>query len=662
MLNAVPSNAFDQLMRAGVQAFDAGKLADAAAHCRQALLLKPADPSALFLLGEIHQRSGQWPEAIAAFEKSAAAAPGVLLPLLHLAQAALNARRFEEALTATQRALALAPGNVSLLNIAGLACLGMNRAADAVAPLREVARHFPGQAEVRSNLGLALTASGQAAAAVPVLEESVRLAPANADALTNLGLALLHSQRPAAAIRAFERAAPLRFDNLAMWSNWSVAATTAGDGAGALRAARQALAIEPRSAELHSGLLLTLHYDPSLSPQALFEEHRKWNAAHAATVTPLPPAARDRSPTRTLRVGYVSPDFRQHPVAQFIVPLLEAHDRAQVEVVCFGTAPAEDEVTARIRSLPLTWRNIAALSDADAAAAIRAEGVDVLVDLAGHTAGNRLPLFAYRPAPVQVTYLGYPNTTGMTAIDWRLTDGIADPAGKSDSLHTEHLWRLERGFLCYAPPADAPPVGELPARRNGFVTFGSFNMLGKVNGPLLERWAAVLAAAPRSRLLLKAAGLSEEETRERMWRELERLGVARERVLLRGHAARAQDHLAAYDEVDIGLDTFPYNGATTTCDALWMGVPVVTLAGASHVSRVGASLLTAVGLEEWIAPTPEVFLEIAARRAADVERLAQVRAALRGRMAASPLTDGAGMARAVEAAYREMWRRHLAGT
>jgi predicted O-linked N-acetylglucosamine transferase (SPINDLY family) len=660
MLNAVPSNGFDPLMRAAVQAFDAGRLADAAAVCRQALSLKPSDPSALFLQGEIHQRSGRLPEAIDAFTQSAAAAPGVALPLVRLAQALLDARRFEEALGAARRALALAPGNVQALNIVGLSCLGLNRPAEAVGPLREVARQFPDQAEVRSNLGLALTACGEAETAVAVLEEAVRLAPGNADALTNLGLALLHSRRPAAAIRVFKRAAPLCPENLAAWVNWSLAATAAGDIAEAIHAARRTVAIAPASAEMHSGLLLTLHYDPSLSPGAIFEEHRRWSAKHAAAVAPLPPMAGDCSAGRKLRVGYVSPDFRRHPVAQFITPLLEAHDRTQVEVVCFATAAAEDEVTRRMQALPVGWRNIASLGDREAAAAVRAEGIDVLVDLAGHTAGNRLPLFAYRPAAVQVTYLGYPNTTGMAAMDWRLTDGVADPAGGGDGFCSERLWRLERGFLCYAPDADAPAVAELPARRAGQVTFGSFNMLGKINGAVLDLWARVLAAVGGSRMLLKAAGLSEEETRERLWREFEGRGVERGRVLLRGYAASAAEHFAAYHEVDVGLDTFPYNGATTTCDALWMGTPVVTLAGASHVARVGASILTAAGLGEWITRTPEEFVEIAARGAADVEGLARLRAGLRQQVAASALADKAGMARAVEAAYREMWRRQAA--
>jgi predicted O-linked N-acetylglucosamine transferase (SPINDLY family) len=348
------------------------------------------------------------------------------------------------------------------------------------------------------------------------------------------------------------------------------------------------------------------------------------------------------------------------PVASFIEPVLAAHDRRDFELVAYSSGGQEDEVTQRLRGLCDVWRDISLVQDQNAADRIRADGIDVLVDLAGHTAGGRLLLFARKPAPVQVTWLGYPNTTGLDTMDYRLTDAVADPVGETDRFHTETLVRLPAGFLCYAPSPESPEVADSPQLKAGHVTFGSFNDLAKVTPELVALWSEILRAQPGARLMLKAFGLSADSACHDVRQRFQGQGIAPERFDLCKPEFSAAGRLAKYQEIDIGLDTYPYNGATTACEALWMGVPVVTLAGATHASRTGASIVSGIGLSELVATTPAQYVEIALRLAADAEKRRTLRAGLRARMRASPLLDAPRFARGLETAYREMWEKRRA--
>jgi predicted O-linked N-acetylglucosamine transferase (SPINDLY family) len=338
-------------------------------------------------------------------------------------------------------------------------------------------------------------------------------------------------------------------------------------------------------------------------------------------------------------------------VACFLAHVLEAHDRGQVEVFCYSNSRQADAVTARIRAAADCWREIHALSDEQAAELIREDGIDLLVDLAGHTGDNRLPLFALKPAPVQVTWLGYPDTTGLREIDYRITDAWADPPGRSDELHTEKLVRLPHGFAAYEPQEVAPEVAPLPAEANSFVTFGSFNNFNKLTDECLEVWARILEAVSTARLLLKCGQFDDPAMREEM---LARFPSGR--LELVGAQAGQAEHLAQYARVDVALDPFPYNGATTTCEALWMGVPVIALAGNRHAARVGLSMLTRVGLADLVATSQDEYVANAIELAADLSRLRTLRARLRDMMRSSPLTDGRQLAVELQAAYRDMWR------
>jgi predicted O-linked N-acetylglucosamine transferase (SPINDLY family) len=417
----------------------------------------------------------------------------------------------------------------------------------------------------------------------------------------------------------------------------------------------RALQIRPDYAKTYHALLIAANYH-SDDPERIMREHLAWGEHHRSLKPEENRFANPPDPQRRLRLGYVSPDFRTHSVAFFLEPLLAHHDPATVEVYAYAHVPRPDAVTERLKTRVQGWRDIHGLSDDQVADLIRQDRIDILVDLAGHTANNRLLVFARKPAPIQVTYLGYPNTTGLTAIDYRLTDALADPPGETERYHTETLIRLPHGFLCYQPPSHAPAVAPPPAAVNGYVTFGSFNNLAKVTPKVVEVWARILKAVEGARVVMKNKSFSDAATRERCHEQFIRHGIERERIALRDRLTALEDHLGLYHQIDLALDTFPYHGTTTTCEALWMGVPVITLAGHTHAARVGVSLLTRVGLPELIAQNEDDYVERAVALAQDLPRLTELRATLRQRMTQSPLCDAPAFTRNLEAAYREMWR------
>jgi predicted O-linked N-acetylglucosamine transferase (SPINDLY family) len=423
----------------------------------------------------------------------------------------------------------------------------------------------------------------------------------------------------------------------------------------------QALAIKPDYAEAYSNKLLISHYLPSLAPAAIHAEHLGFAAQFETPWQPLWPAyGNSREPERKLKIGYLSPDFCEHSVAFFIEPVLARHDRAQVETYCYYNHTYQDEVTRRIMAAVDHFLPCRAMNDEQLAARIQADGIDILVDLAGHFSDNRLPMFARKPAPVQVTWIGYPATTGLSAMDYRLTDAQADPAGKTEQYHSETLARLPGCFLCYAPPANCPAITPLPSLEADVITFASFNNLNKINEQVARVWAGILQRLPTARLLIKGSIVIDQSLQDRIVSMFINQGIERERIVLAQRQSTFFEHMELYGTVDIALDTFPYNGTTTTCEALWMGAPVVVLAGETHAGRVGASLLSAVGLGELLASTEEEYIRIAVALASDQARLADLRQNLRQRVADSPLTDAQGFTRALESEYRAMWRTFCA--
>jgi protein O-GlcNAc transferase len=422
----------------------------------------------------------------------------------------------------------------------------------------------------------------------------------------------------------------------------------------AVSAYGRALELAPRSGAVFSALLFHSHYLSPADRRQMFDLHRRFGTMMREAV----PARQEKfalapDPGRRLRVGYVSPNFSRHSVGYFVEPVIRCHDRERYGIYCYYTHPLSDETTARLRRSADGWRDIADANDDAVEHMIRADRIDILVDLAGHSKGNRLGVFARKPAPIQMTWLGYPDTTGLDAVDFRITDRVADPEPDAELRHSERLLRIDDAFLCYQPP-DSPPVSERSGSAPGIV-FSSFNNIAKLNDETLRVWGKILAAVPGSRIAIKAASLGFPDTVDRVLDCCERSGMDPGRVELRGWIKDRRQHLELYDNIDIALDTFPYNGTTTTCEALWMGVPVVSLAGDAHMSRVGAAILHCVGLSDLVARSAGEYADIAVTLARDAGRRQSLRAGLRSQLLASPLLDHTGFTRKLERHFRQSW-------
>lgn len=625
-----------------------------------------AAPEVFNDLGTLLARGGQFPAAIVQYETALMLAPSSPQIAKNLSKAveamSLNAfreKRWLDASAGYGRLCVLDPTCALFQTNAGRALYELKLLPDALPYFRRAAELAPSDPAVLLNLGALLYELNQREAE-PVLRQALELDPNNVPALVNLGAVQNRLNQLALAGDTARRVLALSPEHPDAHGNLAAVLREQGEIPAAVQHYRRALAAKPESTLIFSSYLLARQADATASPAELLADHQLWAQRFAAPLDPGPGGmfgARDANPARRLRIGYVSADLRSHSVASFVEPLIAAHDRTAVEVVCYSST-IPDAVTERIRASADAWRETRHLGDAALAELVVEDRIDVLVDLSGHTADHRLLCFARRPAPVQVSYCGYPGTTGLSAIGWRLTDAVADPEGESDAHHAERLWRLPNGFLTYRPEAvDLPAAGPLPALgpNGGTVTFGSFNNLSKLNEGVLDLWAAVLGAVPGSRLLLKCRGLGDEGPRRRVAERLAAAGVQAHRLVVVPYTRTRLEHLAVYNEVDIGLDSFPYNGTTTTCEAMWMGVPVVTLRGRAHPGRVGASLLTRMGLDELIAETPQDYVAACARLASDLPRLAELRGGLRARFSAAPLGSPAVVARDIEAAYRAMW-------
>ncbi len=602
--------------------YAAGNSTEAHTHASRMVGRDPANAEAHHVLGLLAYHDKRLHEAVD--HMRAAIAVGPASAELHANHAAIlrSLGRLADAEAAARAALALEPERVGALNNLGNILRDGGRYHESADCYQAAVRVDPHFIEAWVNLAWVLALAGQASRAEDAACRAIAIAPTNADAHNNLGLALMRQGR------LLEAEAALR----------------------------QALALKPDFALPHSNILFCLNYKPDATAEEIFSEYQCWDRQHARPLMPASPSfALDQTPGRRLRVGYVSPDFRQHAVALFAEPLLAAHDRSAVELYCYAEVPAEDAVTQRFHALADHWRSTVGLNDADLAQRIRDDRIDVLVDLAGHTAGNRLLTFARKPAPVQVTYLvGHGYTTGLSAMDAFLADAELAPPG-AEPLFSERVIRLSRIPLAYEPPADMPDVAPLPAQANGFVTFGYFGRTVRLNDGVLAAWAQILHGVPGSRLMLNSAPFGEAAGRELMIARFSALGIEASRLTL-AYTSPQPRTWAAYGEIDIALDPFPHNAGTTTIEALWQGVPVITLAGRPTVGRFGASILHAVGLDDWITRDVDHYVARTVEAAADLVSLARLRAALRPRFAASPLRDPVGLAREVEAAYRGMWQ------
>lgn len=645
-----------QAMNLALSHLHAGRLDQAALLCRQVLTADAEFPHALHWLGYILCQQGHAQDGLAMMRRACELSPQTFDYHQNLAVVLFSLGALEDSEQSCRRALQIRPEDAPACSNLGSILKARGQLKESVEWYRKAISIQPDAAPLWNNLGTALNSSGQFAAAVEAFEKALQLEPRFAQCLSNLGTALKELGRLGEAISVLRRAIELQPDLADAHHNLGVALHDAGQAQAAVDSYRQALSADADGVS-GSGLLMAMQCLPAVDPSQILQGHRAWARRHEPAMARLRrPHENSRDPDRRLRIGYVSPDFREHSVTTFIEAALSHHDHAQVEVFCYSDVIRPDAVTRRLQAYADHWRSIVGLSHEQVVRIVRDDAIDILVDLAGHTAGNRLRAFAARPAPVQATWLGYLDTTGLESMDWRITDGLCDPPGMTERWHTERLLRLPRTFACYTPPADAPDVSPPPSAKAAHVTFACFARLAKVSAALLSLWQRILGCVPGSRLLIGARGLQDPWLREQFFAACSAAGIDKHRVDLLGHMPFDQ-WLALHVQVDIALDTWPINGHTTTCHALWMGVPVVTLAGQRYASRMGSSVLTNLGLGELSADNPEQYVQIATRLACEGDRLAVLRRTLRERISRSPLMDARGFSRDLEAGFRGIWRQ-----
>jgi protein O-GlcNAc transferase len=506
-------------------------------------------------------------------------------------------------------------------------------------------------------LGASLQHKGSIDDAIACYQKSVDMNPENFEAFDALGNAFRQKGQLDKAIACYQKALLINPANATLYDNIGNAFQIKGNPAEAEKYYRYSVEIDLGNYVSYQKLLFMMLYNSRYDAKTIFSEHLQFaKRFEEPLISSISPHANNRTSHRKIKIGYVSPDFKKHSVAYFIEPVLAVHNRENFEVSCYSLVPTEDEVTNRLKGYVDHWRNLSGISDEKAAELIRNDSIDILIDLSGHTTNNRILLFARKPAPVQVSWIGYLATTGLSSIDYRISDIYTDPPGLTEQFYTEKLIRLPESLWCYMPDKDSPDVGQLPALRAGYITFGSFNNFIKVSPETVSAWATILQAVPGSRLILKTFTLFDATTRQNIVDMFAHRGISAERIVLLPWETTPK-HLESYNLVDIGLDTFPFNGGVTTCEAMWMGVPVITLAGTAYHSRVGASILSNIGLPELVAGTYDEYIKIAVQQAGDIEYLRALRERMRKMMAHSPLTDSKRFIDNLENAYRQIWQK-----
>jgi protein O-GlcNAc transferase len=688
MLKAEPENQA-ALKHLGETLVAIGKPAEAVECLEKARQLKPDDAEALVLLAGCRRILGRADEAIRNYQAALRLQPDFAQLYLNLGDLLRSRERMEEALSIYQEALKRWP-------FLAWAHYGMakvyeskRRLNDTIASFQRAVQTWPFFAQAHRDAGHVFRSCGQLQPAMLAYRQALQCQPDDPDTLTQLGGLFLHMSQFSEAMASFQsaiksspdhaeahhglgmaftfqgkvdeaeecfrKACQLAPDFAVPRYNLGLALQSQGNLSEARQFLREAVRLKPDDPLAHSSLLSSMNCDPEVDNATLFAEHRRWAEKHAPPPSTWPSHDNSPDPNRVLRVGYVSPDFRLHAVAYFMEPILAHHNRSQVESFCYADVPAPDTMTQHLQSKANQWRQTVNVPHEVLFNGIRQDKIDILVDLCGHMGNNRLQVFARKPAPIQVSYLGYPATTGLAAMDYRLVDSVTDPPGEPVG-HTEELVRLPDVFCCYLGPPHLPLETSPPSQRTGTVTFGSLHKLEKLNDRVVDLWCQILKDLPSARLLL-ARDTLQGKTTERLLSRFTERGIDRSRILLRQANSFSFQHMQLYDEIDVALDTFPWSGHTTACEALWMGVPVVTLRGQRFAGRMVASVLTCLRLPELIAETPEEYRRLAVKLAQDLPRLANSRSQLRSRMVQSPLCDGATFTKRIEEAYRWMWRR-----
>jgi protein O-GlcNAc transferase len=659
---------------------------------REAIQIRPNAAAYHQNLGKLLKEMGRLEESLASYSHAAKLDPNSGEAFAGIGGNMLSLGRLEEAIDNYGKALLAKskPGSQRMAqwrNELGVALARSDRLGEALVELQASANLSPAYAEPYANAALVLQRQGRLDEALAACRRAIKLLPNSANAHNNLGVILAKLGRPEESIEATRKAIQLNPAATGFYSNLVQSLVARGDiddalascqraiqmapGAGnlyqalgnALKDAGQledslaafdlAIELDPDDALAHSGRIFARHFHSSSDQRVQAEDLRLWDRRHGLPLRDPRPHGNDPDPHRRLRVGYVSSDFTTHVLAFTMLPLFRSHDRSSIETFFYSDVSNPTALTEEFRACVDRWTNIVGLSDTEVAELVRGDQIDILVDLTMHMRNNRLLAFARKPSPVQVTWAAYPGSTGLSAIDYRLTDPYLDPPGMFDEFYSEQSIRLPDTFWCYDPLIEGPPVSQSPVTDNRFITFGCLNNFCKINPGILRLWARVLRAVPSSRLLLLCPRGSHRHWVHQTFVEEE---VSTDRVEML-HGRPRPEYLKLYDRVDISLDPLPYNGHTTSLDSFWMGVPLVTLVGQTVVGRAGLSQLTNLGLTELIAHDADQYVEIAAELSSNLSRLTALRAGMRQRMKQSPLMDGERFARNVEAAYRKMWSR-----
>jgi protein O-GlcNAc transferase len=613
----------NKLFQSAVDYYQTGNLEQAESLCRQVVRKQRKHVDALNLLGILSYCRADYDSAIKYIKRALKLNPDNAEAYTNMGNAYKNKGQLDKAITSYEEAIKLKPHLAMAHNNLGSALQEQNLLDEAVTCYQKALKLEPDLYMAYNNLGVIMLEKGHLDEAAKYCRKAIALNPGFADAYNNLGYVYKDKGQIDEAEAWFRRAIHIRKDFSTAYCN----------------------------------LLLTMEYNSRHDPHFIYAEHLNFSKRYAQHfASTISTHKDDHDPSRKLKIGYVSPDFKRHPVTFFFEPVIRVHNREHFEIFCYSNSSRHDEVTKRIRQNADRWRNIERISDQAVAELIQKDGIDILVDLAGHTAGNRIFVFARKPSPIQTSWIGYLSTTGLSTMDYKIADNYTDPPGQTEQFYTEKLVRLPESFLCCLPAADSPDVGPLPALSRGHITFGSFNNFAKITPEVFTLWAKVLHELPNSHLILKGKSFHDKATCGYAINMFTQRGIAEERIALQSWDPPPK-HLESYNQVDIGLDTFPFNGAATSCEAMWMGVPVVTLSGVAYHSRVGVSLLSNVGLSELVAKTPDEYVSLAVKLAGDLNKLKSLRGNLRDMMTCSPLCDAKTFTANLEMCYRRIWER-----
>jgi predicted O-linked N-acetylglucosamine transferase (SPINDLY family) len=644
----------------GVALKDQGKLDEAIVCYRRAIELKPDYAEAHYNLGNARRDQEEWDEAVACYRRALELKPEFAGAHYNLGNAFRDQGKLDEAVTCYRRALELKPDDTDAHNNLGVVFRDQGKPDEAIACYRRALELKPDYADAHNNLGIAFRDQGKLDEAIVCYRRALELKPDYADACNNLGVAFTERGKFDEAIACCRRALELKPDFTKAHNNLGAAFKNQGRLDEAVACYRRAMELKPDYARAHSNLLSTLQYCAGVTPASLAEAHAEYDQRHAAPLggtVVQHENVRDRHARP--RLGFVSPDLGRHPVGYFLVRVLEHLNQAEQETICYSDRIVKDDLTLRLQAAATQWRDVRGVSDEWLAQQIRSDSVDILFDLAGHTAHNRLLTFARKPAPIQITWAGYVGTTGLKAMDYILADRYEIPP-ELETYYCEKVLRMPDGYVCFDPPATATPIGPLPSMAKGYATFGCFNNTAKITPQVIEIWAKILHRLPGARLVLKFKGWDDCGVARRFAEMFAVHAIDPGRLEFLGHSPRAE-LLAEYSRIDLALDPFPYNGGLTTCEALWMGVPVVTCPGETFASRHSLSHLSNVGLAETIAHDLDEYVKLAVALANDLPRLAALRAGLRQRMAASPLCDGKRFATNLMSLLQDVWEQWTDG-